>query len=64
MSDKPKRSVEEIQQEYARVCTRAGHTQYQLYTLQKDLELINNTLRDLNIEASSAPKVEEEKKDA
>lgn len=61
MSDKPQRTVAEIQQEYAQVCTRAGHLQYQLYTLTKDLELINSTLRDLNIEAGNVPKAEEKK---
>jgi len=63
MSDK-KRTVEEIQQEYARTCTKAGHTQYQIYTLQNELDLLNSTLKDLNIEASLAPRAEEEKKDA
>lgn len=63
MSDnKPNRSVDEIQNEYARLCTRAGHMQYQLVTIQKDLDLLNGTLRDLNIEASASKAAEDSAK--
>jgi hypothetical protein len=48
------RTVDEIQQEYASVCTRAGHCQYQIRTLQKDLDMMNETLQNLNIEAFKA----------
>lgn len=65
--EKPKRTVAEIQQEYGQLCTRAGHVQYQLHAHSKDLELINQTLRDLNFEAASAQadekKLEESKKE-
>lgn len=51
---KPPRSMPEIQQEYQSLCTKAGHTQYQIYTLQKDLDAMYSTLRDLNFEAAAA----------
>jgi hypothetical protein len=54
MSEENNRTVAEIQQEYAGVCTRAGHCQYQIRTLQKDLDLINETLQNLNLEAFKA----------
>lgn len=48
------RSVQEIQQEYSQVCMKAGHAQYQLFTIQRDLDALNDTLRSLNIEAAQA----------
>lgn len=56
---KKKRTVEELQQEYANLCARAGHLQYQVYTLSKDLEIVNQTMRDLNFEAAAAKQAEE-----
>jgi hypothetical protein len=53
MSEKKERTVPEISQEYSGLCTKAGHLQYQINTLQKDLELLNGTLRDLNLEAAA-----------
>ena len=50
MSEKQVRSSAEIQNEYTRVCNKAGHIQYQIHALSKDLELINQSLRDLNQE--------------
>lgn len=58
-NNKPSRTIPEIQQEYQQNCTRAGHLQYQIYTLEKDLALVNDLLRNLNFEASAAaPKPE------
>lgn len=48
------RTVPEIQQEYTSECTRAGHLQYQIVTLSKDLDMLNDHLRDLNLEAAAA----------
>lgn len=48
-----KRSIPEIQQEYQNLCLKAGHVQYQLFTNQKDLELLNGELRKLNLEAAA-----------
>ena len=50
---KKERTVEQVQQEYTQMCVRAGHTQYQIAQLQKDLALFNDTLRDLNLEAGA-----------
>lgn len=55
-----KRTVPEIQQQYKNLCLKAGHLQYQVYTLGKDLEFVNKELRDLNLEAASL-KADEDK---
>lgn len=60
MSEIKKRTVQEIQEQYQGLCLRAGHTQYQIHALSSDLEQINQTLRDLNLEAA-AVKAEEDK---
>ena len=54
VDEKKQRTFDEIQAEYASLCTRAGHIQYQVFALNKDLELLNNTLRDLNLEGATA----------
>lgn len=59
MSDNKKRSQEEIIKEYQGLCFRAGGIQYQISVLQKDLEQLNLTMRDLNIEAAQAKSSEE-----
>lgn len=57
MEEKKKsRTIDQVKVEYSQLCTKAGHTQYQIITLQKELELLNGTLRDLNIEASELSK--------
>jgi len=56
------RTLEDIKKEYADGCVKAGHIQYQLFTLSKDLEVLNNSLRDLNFEAAKLQT--EEKKEA
>lgn len=53
---KSPRKFPEIQAEYQSVAAKAGHVQYQVFTLKKDLELLNQTLRDLNFEAAAAQK--------
>ena len=55
---KVSRSVAEIQGEYQALCTRAGHIQYQVFTLSKDLDMLNESMRNLNFEASEASKAE------
>lgn len=68
-----KRTIEEIQREYGQLCAKAGNAQYQVATIQKEIDLINDRLRDLNLEAAAvqaaeakaaqeAAKVEEEVK--
>lgn len=46
------RTIEDIKIEYGNLCVKAGHLQYQLYVLAKDLELVNSSLKDLNFEAA------------
>lgn len=64
---KPKRSVEEIQKEYTQVCAKAGHIQYNIEVLKRDLDMVFKTLGDLNLEAAASaaeaakPKLEESK---
>lgn len=54
MSEAPKsRDVSEIQVDYQNLCLKAGHIQYQIFALSKDLELVNSSLRDLNLEAAN-----------
>lgn len=66
MSEQNKsRSMEEIQKEYSQICFKAGQLQYQIHALNKDLEVVNSTLRDLNFEAAKVnaeTKAAEEKK--
>lgn len=53
MSEETKspRTVEDVQRDYSNLCTKAGHIQYQIDTLSKDLDLLNQSRRDLNNEA-------------
>lgn len=60
MSEQPKapRSSNDVKSEYANLCLRAGNLQYEIATKEKDLELINASLRDLNFEFMAASKYE------
>lgn len=60
MTETKKRTVTEIQGEYTQLCARAGHLEYSIYALQSDLELLNLTMKDLNIEGAAAQKAEAE----
>lgn len=62
MEESKERTIEEIQKEYSLVCAEAGQAQYQLFILQQDLEIKNDRLRKLNLEAAavSAKKKEQE----
>lgn len=62
MSETKKRTIEEIQQQYQGLCLRAGHLQYQINAHELDLEQINSTLRDLNLEAAAVKEAEEKAK--
>lgn len=50
---KKERTVDDIHREYSGLCSRAGHVQYQMSALSKDLELLNSQMRDLNFEAAA-----------
>ena len=58
-----KRTMEEIQRDYTNACAKAGHLRFQIVTLEKDLDLLLNEVRDLNFEALSAAKKEEPKEE-
>lgn len=53
MSENKKREISDIQQDYQNLCTKAGHVNYQISTLKKDLALINESLQTLNQEAAA-----------
>ena len=68
MSEQKKRTLNDVQQEYVNLCTRAGDLQYKIQAFKKDLEVLNNQLRELNFEAvkiqqeeAAAKKAEESK---
>lgn len=52
-SEKKAREMSDVQQEYQSLCVKAGHLQYQIFALNKDLELVNEALKSLNLEAAS-----------
>lgn len=60
MDSKPVRTEDEIRTEYTAMCTKAGHIQFQIDMLMKDLKTINETLSSLNFEALSARRATEE----
>lgn len=61
--EKKSRSIEEIQQEYASVCAKAGEAQYRISRAKADLLTFNQRLLDLNLEAMAvAAEKEAEKK--
>lgn len=55
------RSVDEIRQEYSNLCSKAGHLQYSIKCLKDDLELVNEQLKELNLEAAAAANAEASK---
>lgn len=48
----PARTVEEIHREYSSLCAKIGHSQYQIFSLEREVERMNETCRDLNLEAA------------
>jgi len=53
MTETKKRTLEDIRNEYSQMCAKAGHLQYQIAELSKDLGVMNTQLRDLNFEATT-----------
>lgn len=49
---KKERTLEDVQREYNSLCAKAGHLQYTLVTVGADLKLVNEQLRELNLEAA------------
>lgn len=54
------RTKQEVINEYNNQCLKMGHAIYQIKTLERDVELMAATMRDLNLEAARV--VEAEKK--
>lgn len=52
------RTREVIEADYARLCAKAGHLQYQMAAFSKELETINTRLKELNQEAAALTKKE------
>lgn len=50
---KKERTLEELKTEYGKLCFRAGDLQYEISIKQKDLSLINESLRNINFEAAA-----------
>lgn len=50
--EKKARNIDDVKNEYGVMCAKAGQLQYQVFTFQKDLDLINGQIRDLNLEAA------------
>lgn len=48
-----RRSTEQLSAEYGKLCQQAGHLNYQIHAISKDLELVNEQLRELNLEAAA-----------
>lgn len=47
------RSLPQLQEEYNKLCAQAGHLQYTIASMSKDLESVNGSLRKLNEEAAA-----------
>lgn len=60
---KSERTLEQIQNEFGQLCARAGHVQYQISVLEKDLGILNSSIRDLNLEAAAVKGKEEPAKE-
>jgi DNA anti-recombination protein RmuC len=55
---KAPRPLDQIQQEYIQLCTKAGDLQYKISRFDNDLESINEQLQMLNFEAAAAREAE------
>lgn len=51
--EKKERTLEDIKQEYGNYCLQAGDLNYKIFTHNKDLEIVNSRMRDLNFEAAA-----------
>ncbi len=49
--EKKKRSLQEVEQEYAALCQRLGHITYQIDAYTIDCNQLKSALKDLNLEA-------------
>lgn len=61
---KKHRAISEIEQDYANLCAKAGSIQYQIHVAERDLGLLNEQLKDLNLEAAATKTAEKEASNA
>lgn len=52
MSETKTRTFEDVQMEYSQLALRAGSLQYEIHVKSKDLEMLNDSMRKLNMEAA------------
>lgn len=52
------KTVAELQQEYTNGCAQLGNLVYSIWTNEKDVELLFDRLRNLNIEGAAAKQAE------
>jgi hypothetical protein len=60
---KKPRSVVDLNKEYSRFCAQLGELMYRKYTIEKDIEMLSDTLKDLNNEGAAAIRAEAEAKE-
>lgn len=56
------RTMADVQNEFQSLCAKAGHIQYQIHVLTKDLDQVNTQVEDLNFEAAAISRAEKEAK--
>jgi hypothetical protein len=56
------RTITDVQNDYAQVCTLVGQAQYQIFALDLDIKAMNEKLKELNAEAFELKKKEDEAK--
>lgn len=54
------RALADIQQEYQQLCLKSGQFQYQKYVLERDLEVANKRLFEINSEAAERNQLDAE----
>ena len=47
------RTIQDVQTDYTKFCTLVGQAEYQIFTIQNDIDSMKLKMRDLNIEAST-----------
>lgn len=64
-SEVQSRTLEDVKREYSHTAFRAGDLNYQIYTLQNEIKMLNERMTDLNLEGAKlqaeVTKVEESK---
>lgn len=55
----PPKSLEDLGTDYRRLCMKAGDLQYKVYLAQRDLDQVNEQLREIGFEALRAKQAAE-----